>query len=652
MKTVAVIQARLGSTRLPGKVLKHLDGITVLERVVTAVEQATGIDEVYVATTTSPKDGDIAGFCHRNGIKWMRGSEEDVLSRFMDAAKVSDADVLLRLTADCPFLDPKVISEIVALRKAMDVDYCSNIDPATWPDGLDTECFTRRALEVAHKEATRPSDRDCVTRYISRNRYLFKAANLTCPLPNMDRERWVLDAQEDYEFCVQIAARVKFWPPSYLDILAILEKEPELRKLNRHLTRNERFYEGISTEPVLPRTYEGSKRLLKRAEARIPLGAQTFSKSKFQYPDGSPLFVSHGDGAYIYDVDGNDYVDLVSALLPNILGYRDVDVDRAVRNQLDRGISLSLSTDLEAQLAERLCQIIPCAEMVRFGKTGSDVTTAAVRLARRHTNKQVILSAGYHGWHGWSISQDGMRAGGVPYQVKGLVHTLDYGDFEQVTNLLANIESVAAIIVEPETNPDYLKHLRKECNRTGTVLIFDEVITGFRWHIGGAQTYWNVTPDLACFGKAMGNGLPISALVGKRDIMKKLSPPDNIFFSGTFFGECLSLAGAIATIDKLQRENVVDQLHRQASALAIGVHDKIRSLGLSSEISLDGPMFFPRLKISDNNLKEIFIREMAAQGVLIIASHNLTFAHKEPQIKRILTAYDHALGKIAEWKQG
>lgn len=642
MKTVAIIQARMGSTRLPGKVLMHLEGPSVLERVVTAAEQAHGVDQVWVATTSSPKDDPIVDWCKHSAVECWRGSEDDVLQRFWDVAEATRGDIFLRLTGDCPFLDPNVISEVIALRKAVGADYASNIDPATWPDGLDTECFTIRALACAHDEATRMGDRDCVTRFIVRNRHRFKAVNLTCPIPRMDRERWVLDTEDDYKFCCELAKRVTHWPPSYLEILSVLEKEPDLRKINSHHPRNERFYDGLSTEVIKPRSVSTSKVLLKQAEKYIPLGAQTFSKSKLQYPDGSPLFLSHGDGAYVYDCDGNDYVDLVSGLLPVILGYRDVDVDRAVRDQLDRGISLSLATELEYELAQRLNHLIPCAEMVRFGKTGSDVTTAAVRLARYHTGRDLILSAGYHGWHDWSICNDIMRGNGTTEG--GLVKSFPYGD-DISRDILT--ECYAAVIVEPESHPAYLHELLRCCNKSGTVLIFDEVITGFRWSMGGAQKHWGVTPDLACFGKAIGNGMPISAIVGKRDIMKKMAPPDNIFFSGTFFGECLSLAAAIATIDKLQRENVPQLLTAVAGQLEGAIKDRLIDSRLIDAITIhSGPL--NRLSFHRDHLRNSFVREMAQQGVLIGASHNLTWAHREPQIKRVLTAYDHVLPKLAD----
>lgn len=640
MKTVIVAQARLGSTRLPGKVLMPLDIHPVLGWVVAAIQRA-GADEVVVATSDLEQDNPIVEFCENVGVRCIRGSESDVLSRFVRAAEETGADILVRTTGDCPLLDPQVIREVIKLREMTGADYATNTDPPTYPDGLDVEVFTRTALMAAHNEATRPSDRDCVTRFMSRNRYRFKAANLVCPLPGLVKERWVLDTEEDYKFCQEIATRIKSCPPSYLDILAILEKEPELRQINGHLTRNERFYEAISTEEQEPRQCPTSSVLLANAERLIPLGAQTFSKSKLQYPKSAPFFVTHGDGAYVYDVDGNDYVDLVSGLLPNILGYRDPDVDQAIRDQLSRGISFSMSTTLEAELAARLANYIPCAEMSRFGKTGTDVTTAAVRLARAYTGRPRIMKAvgGYHGWADWSVFHDPVRNLGAGYSE---VSHFKYGDSEFVAKEFE--PDIAAVIVEPETNPEFLRKLREDCTRAGTILIFDEIITGFRFGMGGAQEFYGVTPDLACFGKAMGNGMPISALCGKKDIMKLM---EKVCFSGTFFGETLSLAAAIATIDKLDRCDVPRHLFNIGAVLWDRADALIAKHGLGDSIKLTSSHpALVRLTFKDPRIRTLFMESMIENGVLIIASHNVNYAMKEPELNKIISAYEEALLNI------
>jgi glutamate-1-semialdehyde aminotransferase/spore coat polysaccharide biosynthesis protein SpsF (cytidylyltransferase family) len=658
MKTVAIIQARMGSTRLPGKVLTDLAGKPVLAWVVNAARAALGVDDVWVATSTAAADDAIVAWCDKNKVAGYRGSEADVLDRYVGAAKASGADIVVRLTADCPFLDPSIIAQVVRLRAATGVDYASNVDPATWPDGLDCEVVTVKALTAAHAEATRPSHREHVTPFVRNNRYRFASETLIAPLPGLAEERWTLDTPEDFAFLSAIAPRLPLdRPPSYLDVLYVLDREPQLREINRNSERNAGFALSLAREKSdTDRRYERSQALINHAERVVPLGSQTFSKSRQQFPPGAaPLFVTHGSGGRVYDVDGNEYVDLVGALLPNVLGYRDPDVDLAIRRQLARGISFSLATTLEMELAERLVKHIPCAEMVRYGKNGTDATSAAVRLARAATHRDRLIMLGYHGWQDWYIGAT-TRNLGVPAAVSALSHLGPYGDLAAVEALLKKHPGeFAAIILEPtnvsEPPPGYLKDLKELAHRHGALLIFDEIITGFRWSIGGAQKHYGVTPDLACFGKAMGNGMPISAVVGRADIMRLM---EDIFFSGTFGGEALSLAAAIATIDKIERENVIDRLWQLGAELMQQARARIAGAGLADVISLVGSApwaifaFKDHPKASKEAIKTLFLREMIAAGVLLNASHNVCYAHTPTDLGRVLAAYDHALGVVQE----
>lgn len=650
MKTVAIIQARMGSTRFPGKVLATLGHARVLLWSIAAAQRAFGVDEAVVATSTLEADDEIYNWCTKHHVHCVRGSETDVLSRYVEAADASSADIVLRLTADCPFLDPDVIAQVIKLRQLTGAEYATNTDPPTWPDGLDVEVFTVDTLKQAHKEAVRPTDRDCVTRWIVRNKARFKCENLVCPLPGLHKERWVLDTTDDYKFCQEIALRLSEWPTRYLEILTILEMEPNLRSINPSPRRNERYYDAISSEPIQPFSYTRSNYLYDWSETNIPLGAQTFSKSKLQFPRQAPLFVTYGDGGYVYDADGNEFVDLVSALLPNVLGYRDPDVDAAIRRQLNNGISFSLSTSLESDLAERLVHHVPCAEMVRYGKNGSDVTTAAVRLARAYTGRdKILICGGYHGWHDWAIDNTIRDLGTFDCND---VTRVPFGNDQKVFNYIHG-RAYAAVIVEPETNRDYLMELRDLCDDTGTLLIFDEIITGFRFHIGGAQVLWGVKPDLACFGKAMANGMPLSAIVGRDDIMERMQPPDNIFFSGTFFGETLSLAAAIATIDKIERENIIQHLYTLGTELISAVTSLIAQHELGGIVELYGHPALPRIRFNGQDgasaaqLETLFRQTMIRSGVLIIASNNFCFAHKQPELKRILNAYNETFSVMS-----
>ncbi len=643
MKVCAIAQARMGSTRFPGKVMADLGGKPVLSWVVEALRQSPGVDNVVIATSTLDADNIIVEWCITNEVDYYRGSESDVLDRFYQCAQQQNANIVLRLTCDCPYLDPNVVGQVIQLRKITGASYCTN--QPTWPDGLDVECFTFEALKTSWLEATRQTDRDCVTQYMFRNADRFPAAHLICPFPGAHKERWVLDTKDDYELCKAIARRWnKKQPPTCTDIMRILDAEPTLRDINKHAIRNERFYEGLAEEQLPTRTYTRSNELLVRATKTIPFGSQTFSKSHLFYPENAaPLYISHGDGARVFDVDGNDYIDLVNALLPVVLGYRDPDVDEAVRRQLSAGMSFSLATKLEAELSEKLCGLIPCAEMVKFGKSGTDVTTAAVRLARAYTGKDQIMVGGYHGWADWSMAHTD-KNNGIPELVQRQSLKIKYGDRKGLEWWRANSSGIAAVVVEPTHNVEYLQRLRQFCTTNQIILIFDEIQTGFRYSLGGAQKYFGVTPDLACFGKSMGNGMPISALVGKREIMNLFN--QSVFYSGTFFGDTLSLAAALATIKKMEDEHVIEHLFDVGGRLRDWIqayNGPIKFQGYAPLVKL---VFEDYPNITKEQSQGLLTQEMAKMGVLLLNANGVSFSIKEPELKQIIRAYEHSFRVI------
>jgi glutamate-1-semialdehyde 2,1-aminomutase len=402
--------------------------------------------------------------------------------------------------------------------------------------------------------------------------------------------------------------------------------------------------------------YKISHALLHRALNVIPLGTQTFSKSYQQFPqNNSPLFLSHGKGSKVWDVDGNEYIDLISGLLPVILGYQDPDVNTAIKDQIDKGISFSLAHESEVELAEELVDIIPCAEMVRFGKNGSDATSAAIRLARAYTKRDHVIVCGYHGWHDWYITST-VRSNGVPKVVNQLTHTFVYNDIESLHELYKKYPNqIAAVILEPINHclpeNNFLERVKETAHQYGSLLIFDEVITGFRYSLGGAQKYFNVTPDLACFGKAMGNGMPISALVGRGKIMKLL---EDVFVSSTFGGETLSIAAAIAVIKKMKNQPVLATIWERGRLLSNKVSNLISEFDLDSVFTLSGQPPWMILNInklpgvSKELIKTIFMKEMIQREVLIQGSHNISYAHTSNDIEIVVDSYKAVLQYIAD----
>lgn len=402
------------------------------------------------------------------------------------------------------------------------------------------------------------------------------------------------------------------------------------------------------------RTFDASIKYLARAERVIPLGSQTFSKSKTQYPYGvSPFFITRAAGSHCWDLDGNEYIDFVSSLASVTLGYNDPDVTRAVIEQMQSGVIFSLPHPIEAEVAELICEMVPCAEMVRFGKNGSDATSGAIRLARAYTGRDRVAVCGYHGWQDWYIGSTA-RSRGVPKATQELTHTFAYNDLESLRELfVVHPGEFAAVILEPmnvvEPQPGFLEGVKLMAHAHGALLVFDETITGFRYGNGGAQEYFGVTPDLATFGKGLANGYPVSAIVGRRKVMKLM---EEIFFSFTFGGEALSLAAAKATLTKLKTHPVLPVLVARGHAIVDGTRRIVNEANLGDMFSVSGHPTWSFLNIRDARgatgfeIKTLWMQEIMQRGILSVGSHNMSYAHSPMDVEKLLTVYAEVLPTI------
>jgi len=398
--------------------------------------------------------------------------------------------------------------------------------------------------------------------------------------------------------------------------------------------------------------YKNSEKLLNKALKSIPLGSQTFSKSLTQYPRGaSPFFLEKGNGCKVYDIDGNEYIDFVNSLAAVTLGYCDVEVDKAVKKQIQNGVTFSLSHKLEVDVAEKLIEIIPCAEKVRYGKNGTDATSASIRIARAYTGKDDVAICGYHGWQDWYIGST-TRNLGVPENVKALTHKFEYNNIDSLEKIF-NEKQLACVIMEP-MNIEYpqnkfLENVKKLTHKHNALLIFDETITGFRYSLGGAQELFKVIPDLATFGKGIANGHPLSVVVGSNKVMQKV---EDIFFSGTFGGETLSLAAANAVIDKYKKLEVTDYFSEIGLYLLDSLNQLIKNEELGDIFWTSGHPSWSFLHIKDqkiyNNfqIKTFFLQEMFKRGILTLGSHNISYSHTKENIDELLLVYAEVLPKI------
>lgn len=404
---------------------------------------------------------------------------------------------------------------------------------------------------------------------------------------------------------------------------------------------------------VSARPLDRSAELLARAAELIPAYTQTLSKNPTQWVRGvAPAYVSRASGAHVWDVDGNRYVDFPMALGPVILGHAHPAVNEAITRQLEDGIVFTLPHPIEIDVAERIVERVPGAERVRFGKSGSDVTSAAIRLARACTGRDRVLVGGYHGWHDWYVGTT-TRDYGVPEAVKALTGTFTFGEVPEVG------PEVAAVILEPagvtEPEPGYLQSLVDAAHAAGALVVFDEIITGFRLAPGGAQERYGVRADLVTFGKALGNGMPVSALAGRAELMDRL---EDVFFSGTHGGETLSLAAARATLDELTPDAFAE-LHANGERLRAAVQAGIESTGVGDWVSIDGaaPRTVVLIREPEGDAPGLMARslvqqEMLKRGVLFNGNNFICLAHTDEDLDQAAAAYEAAFARLADALSG
>jgi len=663
MSVIAFIQARLGSTRLPGKVLLPLGGKSVLERVIERVRKASTVDDIVIVTTLKKDDVQIVKLCANRGDLVFCGSEEDVLDRFYQAAKILEPHHIVRITADCPVIDPKVVDAVVERHLAGGADYSSNTLVERFPDGLDVEVMTFGALQRAWREASLASEREHVTLYMRTHPELFRLESLVGER-DLSAFRWTLDTEKDYRFLSALYDELGgedecFGMEAILDLLA---KRQDLLALNSGIVRNEgllkslredRTMEGRESMAVVPgkRSLKKSEALWARAEKSILSGTQLYSKGPATHIRGvSPIYIERGKDAHVWDPDGNEYIDYDMGLGPILLGYCYGPVDRAVMEQLERGMGFSLVSPPEVEYAELCQKHIPSAGKVRFLKTGSSATEAAIRIARAYTGRKHVIRGEYHGWHEWTAAGESVRQGGILPESRECVHRFEYNDLEEAEKLFKRYEGqVAALITEPvvieSPKAGFLEGLKSLCEEHGALLVFDEVVDGFRFSIGGAQAFFGITPDLSTFGKAAANGMPLSIVAGRRDIMDAVD--NSIFISTTFGGETLSLAAGIAVMKELESGvvtkriwSVGERLQRETNAIATRLGVAIELKGYHCRMSFD---YRDQEGRHDWLYNSIFMQECVKRGVLLGWSVLPCFTHSDADIDKTLEVFEDAM---------
>jgi len=651
MKTVAIVQARVGSVRLPKKVLSSIGGQTAIEMLLARLSRSKLIDQIVVAVADEPGNDDLLEVLAFAGFEHYVGDKENVLKRFVDASVAFEADVVVRVTGDCPFIDPEVVDRVIELRSARDLDYASNASPPTYPDGLDVEVLTSRALGMAGNLATELFDLEHVTPFLLRNAQ-FTKGNLAND-EDLSGIRLTLDEQADLDVLRLVyeglGSRNDF---TLKDIGRLAKSLPDLFSKNRNLVRNEGGLLGTG------------QKLWRHAKTVIPGGNMLLSKrSEMFLPDQWPSYFSKAKGCEVWDLDGNHFFDMASmGVGTNTLGYGNDAVDEAVMKTIRAGNMSTLNCPEEVGLADRLLEINPWAGMVRLARTGGEANAIAVRIARAASGKDKIAICGYHGWHDWYLSANladdanldghllpGLQPNGVPRQLKGTVIPFEYNDLSALKEILS-AGDVAAIkmevfrSVEPDNN--FLAEVRKLATEKGVVLIFDECTSGFRETFGGLHKKYAVEPDIAVFGKALGNGYAITAVVGRTEVMQAAQTS---FISSTFWTERIGPSAALASLDEMQRLRSWDQITEignrvrfgwQALADSYEIGIRIQGLAAVSTFSFEKPWGVES--------KTYLTQKMLNKGFLASTIFYASVAHTSDIIHSYFEELEKVFAKLAD----
>jgi glutamate-1-semialdehyde 2,1-aminomutase len=657
MKVVALVQARMGSTRLPGKVLKSIVNKPMIELLLTRLSQSSELDEIIVATSEEGQNDQLQSVVESLGYRCTRGSEKDVLNRFYESAKSLKADIVVRITGDCPLVDSILVDQCIQAYKDAQVEYFSNIDPATYPDGLDIEVMSFESIKRANNETDSEYDREHVTPYI-RNSSTFSKASMKY-IEDLSHQRWSVDEPEDLIVVTNIFEH--FSPNLYFDwkqVLELRQSQPKLFQANQNIKNNEGASMGTG------------QKLYKRAKRVIPGGIMLLSKRPEMFlPEKWPSYFSKSKGCKVWDLDGKEYIDMsIMGIGTNTLGYGHPEVDEAVIKTVKDGNMSTFNCPEEVYLAEKLVDLHPWADMVRFARAGGEINSIAIRIARASTGRDKIAICGYHGWHDWYLSANlnsdknldghllpGLQPNGVPRGLTGTTLPFNYNNIEQLEQLIKdNNGEIAAIKMEVSRNEgpkdDYLQKVRELATENNIILIFDECTSGFRETFGGLHKKYKVEPDIAIFAKALGNGYAISACIGKQEFMQAAQ---QTFISSTFWTERIGPTAALKTLEVMEREKSWEKITEIGSNISsrwknlADTHDLgIVTWGLPA---LSGYTFNSPNALS---YKTLITQEMLKKGYLASNCVYACIEHKQELVDGYFAELDPIFATIKQCENG
>jgi|TARA_B110000037_G_scaffold191995_1_gene225878 glutamate-1-semialdehyde 2,1-aminomutase len=562
LNIVAVVQARLTSKRFPKKVISKIGNYSLIEIIKKRLDRSKLLDKVVYAIPKNQENKNLEIFLKQKNIEYHSGSEKNVLKRYIQTAIKFDADIIVRITSDCPLVCPKMLDNMIHEFKKKKVDYLSNIkDPLNikdefyYPDGFDIEIFSKKSLLSSYKKISSSFDYEHVTTFI-RSSNIFKK-HFVKSQKKFQKLKLSVDTKKDLNNVKKIfkvfASNIFF---SFEDIL---KNKKSLDIIKKQLIRKN----------MLSKKVKKSQSLWSKANKIIPGGNMLLSKNPDRYlPKLWPTYFKNADGCNVTDLDNNKYIDFSTmGVGTNVLGYGNTLVDNAVKNTIKKGNLSTLNCPEEVYLAEKLIEIHPWFDMVKFARTGGEANSIAIRIARVASARDNVAVCGYHGWHDWYLSTNlnknkknnldqhlmkNLQISGVPKKLKNTVFSFHYGDFITLKNLVTK-KKIGVIKMEvcrnTEPNIKFLKKVRQLATKNKIVLIFDECTTAFRETYGGLHKKINIYPDVAIFGKTLGNGYAISAIIGKKEVMVAAK---ETFISSTFWTERIGPTAALKTLQIMQ----------------------------------------------------------------------------------------------------
>ncbi|WP_028953320.1 aminotransferase class III-fold pyridoxal phosphate-dependent enzyme [Synechococcus sp. CC9616] len=653
MKTIIVIQARYNSTRLPGKVMMKVGKISLLELLISRLKRSEETHEIILATTKKTSDDELCKLAVQNGIKCYRGEEIDVLSRFYHAAKLYVGDIIVRITGDCPLADPNLIDDAIRTFRNKKVDYISNCNPPTYPDGLDIEVFSMEVLQSAYEKANSNEEREHVTPWMKNTdqvkRHCIKNAE------DYSYLRWTVDEKEDIDLLRRIDQHLNdSIGAGWKEVLKLKELNPNIFDSNLMHKRNEGMKKSTG------------EKLWGRAKKVIPGGNMLLSKrAEIFLPNNWPTYYDSAYGCRVKDLDGRVFIDMsMMGIGTNTLGYAREEIDEAVKEVIGRSNMSTLNCPEEVYLAEKLVKIHPWANRVRFARTGGEANAIAIRIARAATGKDGVAICGYHGWHDWYLATNlrngegldehlltGLKPKGVPKALQDTVYPFNYNDLEALKLILENREiGVVKMEVERNTEPTsgYLDNVRKLCTEKGVVLIFDECTSGFRETFGGLHKKYKVTPDICIFGKALGNGYAITAVIGKEEYMDEAQ---NTFISSTFWTERIGPTAALKTLEIMEREKSWEYI----TQLGNKVKESWKEIFTENDIeySITGIASLAGFVVKNRDsiaCKTLITQEMLKAGYLSGTNFYASTSHSSDIIKKYLEEFKKVIQMLSNCK--